>query len=279
MTHEHPTNEADNADHTSEGNRLSVYGTIRHNAGRPIPDATVTLADISGQQLDVTRTDATGGYRLTSATSGTRLVIAAAAGWQPTVSLVAVGNRAVRQDLTLVGDGGVAGRLTLSGSGRAVADGVVTVADSQGDIVGVTRSGADGEFTIRKLVAGSYTLVAGADPFHPVAQAIDIQNGTILDIDVELAATSSITGVVVDTNDEPFPGARVELLDAHHQILATETTHDDGVFTFEDLSHGDYALVANGYGPAVAPLDIDAQQTRHVDLTLQSPTLAVHKST
>jgi hypothetical protein len=266
----------DHAQRIDNGQRVNgnhagprVFGVVRQGSGEPVADATVTLADMAGRQIDVARTGADGGYRLTPATGGTYLVIGAAAAFQPVVSLVAVGDRAVRQDITLAGDGGIAGALRLSDSGRPVGDAVVTVTDVQGNIVAVTRSAADGGFRVHNLVEGTYTLVVAAEPYPPLAQTVEIPRGTTVTLTVEVAATSSITGIVVDPDDQPFAGAQVVLLDDAERTVATEITGADGSFTFEGLTGGRYALVANGYGPTATPVHIDGGATVEADLTLQ----------
>lgn len=76
-----------------------------------------------------------------------------------------------------------------------------------------TRTADDGTFTITRVAPGSmHALHAGIDGPHPTFKLLgrSVGPGEVVDLgDVELAALSSIEGIVVDENGEPVAGARV----------------------------------------------------------------------
>jgi hypothetical protein len=246
---------------------LIVFGTVRRTEGPPVSGAVVTLADMAGRKIGSAYTGADGEYRLGVTYGGTYLVIASAQGHEPIASLVAVGDETVRHDMTIAGVGGLTGTVRIAGSGTAVADATITVTDVQGEVVGTARTGVEGGFSFISLPEGMYTLVVSASSHQPAAAAVTIRQGAQARQDLELAARGELRGEVW-TDDRPYEGARVTLMNGDGKIVATTMSDANGLFAFADLALGTYTLVAAGHGPAAVPVQIKDGRAADVDVTL-----------
>ncbi|WP_407074757.1 MFS transporter [Saccharopolyspora sp. SCSIO 74807] len=241
---------------------LFVHGTAQDSTGAAVTGVVLTLADAQGRQVERTRTTADGDYRLTVATGGTYVLIASAGNYQPTASMVVVGDRPVRHDVRMFGSGTVDG-VVRSGD-LVVAGATVVLTDVRGEVVDSLRAGDDGAFRFGDLVGGSYALTATADGFRPMATPVTVADGQRTSIDVALPSAAALTGVVRSANlGLPVPDARVTLLDASGEVVLATTTDGDGNYTFTDLADGDYTVIATGYPPVATPLRLDGQRATH----------------
>jgi hypothetical protein len=73
---------------------------------------------------------------------------------------------------------------------------------------------------------------------------------------VEIAGGAALRGTVRAFAGRPVDDARVTLLDAAGNTVATLTTGPDGTFRFADLASGAYTLIASGYPPVATALQI-----------------------
>lgn len=145
---------------------VPVRGVVQHHDGSTVPRAALTLIDGRGTQIGRGASDEDGRYALSVPGAGSYVMIAAAGGHQPRAVTVTVGERPVELDVVLGGAGRLAGAV-LTADGTPVRDAAVTLTDVRGDVVASTRSGHEGGYVISELVAGEYTLAAGAPPSGP----------------------------------------------------------------------------------------------------------------
>lgn len=246
---------------------LTVFGTVRRTEGPPVSGAVVTLADMAGRKMGSAFTGPDGEYRLGVTYGGTYLIIASAQGHEPIASLVAVADETVRHDMTIAGVGGLTGTVRIAGSGVPVADATITVTDVQGEVVGTARTGIEGGFSFISLPEGMYTLVVSAPSHQPAAAAVAIRQGAQARRDLELAARGSLNGEVW-SEDHPYEGARVTLMNGEGKIVATTMSDTRGSFAFGDLPLGTYTLVAAGHGPAAVPVLVKDGRAADADVTL-----------
>lgn len=260
---------------------LVVSGTVRQNATRPLPGAQVTLADQSGRQVARAVSDEEGRYRLPLTHGGTFLLIVAAAHLAPSASLVAVGDSAVVRDVTLTGRSAITGRV-LRHDPRAdapvgVADALVTLTDVTGEVVGSTRSGADGGYSFERLIAGSYVLTAQSSDHRPLARGVEVAESGALACDLALTGGGRLTGGVVAASDgRAVREATVTLVDDAGQVVATTVTGPDGDYLFDDLGAGRYTLTAAGYAPVALEVLVEEEVVSSVQVALGSPAASVH---
>ena len=76
-----------------------------------------------------------------------------------------------RRDVTLQPGTRVRGTIRVDGGGP-LGDARVSLLDAAGNVVGVTITGADGEYAFTDLTSGQYTVVATGYP--PVASALTL---------------------------------------------------------------------------------------------------------
>jgi uncharacterized protein YfaS (alpha-2-macroglobulin family) len=235
--------------------------------GRPLAGASVTLTDVSGRQVDRSRSGADGDYRLHPTTGGTYLLIAAAPQLAPNASMVALADSPVHRDVVLAGGSVLCGHVR-GGDGEPLAGALVTLTDVQGEVVGSHVTGGNGRFEVAELLAGTYTLAGQAPGHQPVAVTVVLGDGP-LEQDLVLAGGARVSGVVrADSDQRPLAEATVSLLDEAGDVLATTRTGEKGEFVFEDLLAGDYTLIASGFGPVATGLRIAAGDDVAHDMTL-----------
>jgi EmrB/QacA subfamily drug resistance transporter len=245
-----------------------VLGRVLRSDGRPLGGASVTLADVSGRQVDRARSGADGNYQLSPSAGGTYLLIASAPDLAPNAAMVALADSPVRRDVVLTGSA------LLRGSVRNAADeplagALITLTDVQGDVVDSAVTSEDGRFALRELLAGTYTLAGQAPGHQPVALTVQLTDGATVERDVVLVGGARVSGVVrAFTDQRPLPEATVTLLDDSGNVLATTSTGEKGEYAFDDLLEGNYSLVARGFAPVATALRLEAGADLEQDVTL-----------
>ncbi|WP_053747205.1 MFS transporter [Streptomyces sp. MMG1533] len=246
---------------------IPVCGTVQHSDGTVVPRAALTLIDVTGRQIGRGASGEDGRYALSTPGSGAYVLIAAAGGHQPQAVSVTVGERPVELDVVLGGAGRLAGSV-VTADGSPVRDAIVTLTNVHGEVVATTRSGREGGYVITELVAGEYTLAAGAPAFRPAALPVTVQASRETRQDVELAGGAVLRGTVRAGGGRPVEDARVTLLDVAGNVVDTLTTGPDGTFRFVDLPSGEYTVIAAGYPPVATVLQVAGGGRTERDLQL-----------
>ncbi|NAZ80827.1 DHA2 family efflux MFS transporter permease subunit [Kineococcus sp. R8] len=252
---------------------LTISGTVRQSGGRPLAGAVVTLTDQTGRQVTRTGTGADGSYVLALPTGGTYLLIVAAAHVQPSATLVAVASTSVHHDVPLSGRASIAGvvgsREPGTGTAAPVAGALVTLTDVTGEVVGSTRSDANGGYAFAQLLGGRFVLTVQSDAHRPLARSVEIPDSGGLTCDLQLTGGGRLTGTVVAASDgRRVREASVTLLDAHGEVVAAAVTDDQGAYAFSDLPGGQYTLTASGYAPVATSVDVEEDATAATQVEL-----------
>ena len=249
-----------------------MSGRVRTADGASITGAAVTLADMSGRQVAVAQTDTAGQYRLSAPGAGSYLVIVSAPGHQPAASVLTAPGAGTSHDIVLRGGSGLAGTVRAGNSGQPVSGATVTVANGRGEIAGAVTTGADGTYRLSQLAEGQYTLVVAAAAYAPLAVQVAVEEGELVQHDVELPASGRVTGMVLTAaGDQPFAGAQVTLTNEVGTEVAAATAGADGQFALSDVPSGRYTLIASGYRPGVASLPASDGRAQQADITLSLP--------
>ncbi|GAA2335469.1 MFS transporter [Saccharopolyspora halophila] len=246
-----------------------VHGFVQDSVGNPVPGVVLTLTDARGRQVERARTDSDGSYRLDVADGGSYVLIASGGSYQPTASMVAVGDGPVRHDVQLLGAGQLAGRVH-SGE-AAVAGAMVVLTDVRGEVVATDTTQSDGDYAFADLVGGSYALTVNAEGYRPVATPVTVTDGEQVELDVALQTGAELSGVIRSANlGAPVPDARVTLLDTTGAVVSAATTDIDGRYHFTDLPDGEFTVIATGYPPVATSLRLEGQENTH-DVELGYP--------
>lgn len=254
---------------------LLIFGQVTQGEDSPVPGVMVTLTDLAGKQLSRDCTDPGGHYRLSPPTGGSYLVICASATHQSTAALVAVARAPVRHNVILSGTAAsLSGTVRLAESGQPLADAVVTLVDTHGDVMGAASTDLDGRFSVVELAQGHYTLTVAAASLQPVVRQVEIPAEGHVTVDVEVAAWVQLSGVVrTATSSVPVPEALATLIASDGQVVGSVITDAEGRFVFDDLAVGAYTLIATGYPPVAAEVNLHRGTPNETVITLWPPTL------
>ena len=249
-----------------------VRGVVRGAEGAPVARAAVTLISLGGRQLGRSVAQADGGYALDAPASGSYVLIASADGFQPQASTVVVGDEPLAYDILLAGTSGLSGTVRTAEGSTPVHGAMVVVTDVRGDVLATGVSGDAGEFTFGELIPGSVTVAVTAAGFRPLALPVEVGGQGVTRLDVALRSGALVRGVVrAGSGRAPLNDARVTLIDAAGNVVATSTTGEDGVYAFTDLDAGEYSVIATGYPPVAGSLTVSGSGVDGHDIELAHP--------
>ncbi|RSN56888.1 MFS transporter [Actinomadura sp. WAC 06369] len=234
---------------------IPVTGHVRGAEGAPVAGAAVTLISQAGRQVGRAVAHRDGAYVLTAPDTGSYVLIASADGHQPQAASIAVGGAPVAHDVLLGGTSGLSGAVRSVPGGAPVAGAVVIVTDVRGDVLATAETGPRGEFAVADLVPGAMTLAVNAPGHRPQAVPVEVGAGAATRVEVELRAGAHVRGTVRGAG-APLGGARVTLVDAAGNAVATTTTGPDGAYAFSDLDGGAYTVIATGYPPRATAVTV-----------------------
>ncbi|MFF2537754.1 MFS transporter [Streptomyces cyaneofuscatus] len=249
-----------------------VRGVVRGVEGAPVARAALTLISLGGRQLGRSVARGDGGYTLDAPGSGSYVLIASADGFQPQASTVVVGEEPLAFDILLSGTSGLAGTVRAAESGTPVDGAMVIVTDVRGDVLATGTTGQAGEFTFGELVPGSVTVAVNAAGFRPLALPVEVGGQGVTRVEAALRAGALVRGVVrAGSARGPLADARVTLIDAAGNVVATATTGEDGAYAFTDLDAGEYSVIATGYPPVAGALTVTGTGVDGHDIELAHP--------
>ncbi|MFE1175820.1 MFS transporter [Streptomyces sp. NPDC058773] len=250
----------------------AVHGFVRNAEGSPVPRSAVTLISLGGRQLGRAVAQANGSYALDAPGAGSYVLIAAADGHQPQASTVVIGEAPQAYDILLSGTSGLGGQVRSAATGAPVDGAMVVVTDVRGEVLATGKTGAEGDFAFAELAPGTFTVAVNAPDHRPAALPVEIGVQGTTRIEIELLSGARVQGVVrAGARRRPLPDARVTLVDAAGNVVATSTTGEDGAYAFTDLDAGDYTVIASGYPPVATGLAVDAHGVDGHDVELAHP--------
>ncbi|MBW5425433.1 MFS transporter [Streptomyces sp. BG9H] len=251
-------------------NGIPVRGHVRGAESAPVPQAAVTLISLGGRQLGRAVAQGDGAYALDAPGAGSYVLIASADGFQPQASTVVVGEDALAYDILLSGTSGLSGLVRDADSKLPVSGAMVIVTDVRGDVLATGLSGEQGEFTFAELVPGSVTIAVNAAGHRPVALPVEVGGAGVTRVEVELNSGARVLGTV-RAGGSALNDARVTLVDAAGNVVATATTGTDGAYAFTDLDSGEYTVIATGYPPVATGLTVTGSGIDGHDIELAHP--------
>ncbi|MEU6123551.1 MFS transporter [Streptomyces sp. NPDC047123] len=249
---------------------IPVRGFVRGAEGAPVPRAAVTLISLGGRQLGRAVAQGDGSYAVDAPGAGSYVLIASADGFQPQASTVVVGEDTLAYDILLSGTSGLSGLVRDADSKLAVSGAMVIVTDVRGDVLATGISGEQGEFTFAELVPGTVTVAVNAAGHRPLALPVEVGGTGVTRVEVELNSGAQVLGTV-RASGGPLNDARVTLVDAAGNVVATATTGTDGAYAFTDLDSGEYTVIATGYPPVATGLSVAGSGIDGHDIELAHP--------
>ncbi|MFJ5103713.1 MFS transporter [Streptomyces sp. NPDC088554] len=249
-----------------------VRGTVLGAEGAGVPRAAVTLISLTGRQLAraVARPD--GGYSLDAPGPGSYVLIASADGFQPQASTVVVGDAPLPYDILLSGTSGLTGSVRAAEGGLPIEGAMVIVTDVRGDVLATGRTAGQGEFAFGELIPGSVTVAVNAPGYRPTALPVEIGGQGATRVEAVLRSGALLRGTVrAGAARRPASDARVTLVDAAGNVVATATTGEDGAYGFTDLDSGEYTVIATGYPPVAGSLTVAGHGVDSHDIELAHP--------
>ncbi|MEV5978928.1 MFS transporter [Streptomyces sp. NPDC052114] len=249
---------------------IPVRGFVRGAESAPVPRAAVTLISLGGRQLGRAVAQGDGSYAVDAPGAGSYVLIASADGFQPQASTVVVGEDALAYDILLSGTSGLSGLVRDADSKLPVAGAMVIVTDVRGDVLATGLSGEQGEFTFAELVPGTVTIAVNAAGHRPLALPVEVGGAGVTRVEVELRSGAQVLGTV-RAGGAPLNDARVTLVDAAGNVVATATTGADGAYAFTDLDSGEYTVIATGYPPVATGLTVAGSGVDGHDIELAHP--------
>ena len=256
------------------GAAIPLYGTVRDASGTGLPGAAVTLISLNGRQLGRSVTHPDGAYALDAPNAGSYVLIAAADRHQPQASTVSVGSEPMNHDILLSGTSGLAGVVRNEETGDAVSGAMVVVTDARGEVLASGSSGEQGGFRFDELVTGTFTVAVNAPGFRPTARPVEVSGQGYSRLEIDLSTGVRVRGTVLAGEERtPLPDARVTLVDASGNVVATASTGEDGAYGFSDLDAGEYSVIASGYPPVASALSVPGggEEVNGFDIELHYP--------
>ncbi|CAM5631100.1 MFS transporter [Streptomyces spiroverticillatus] len=250
----------------------TLHGTVRTAEGASVRGAAVTLISLAGRQLGRSVAQPDGRYAVDAPSAGSYVLIASADGFQPQASTVTVGDEPMAYDILLSGTSGLSGAVRSAADGTGVPEAMVIVTDVRGDVLATGKSNESGEFAFAELVPGTVTVAVNAAGFRPMALPVEIGGTGITRIEAVLQAGALVQGTVrAGAARRPLPDARVTIMDAAGNVVATSTTGEDGAYAFTDLDAGEYTVIATGYPPVAGNLTVAGRGVDAHDIELAHP--------
>ncbi|GGS87849.1 MFS transporter [Streptomyces violaceus] len=246
---------------------IPVQGRVLDAERVPVGGAAVTLISLGGKQIGRSVSRGDGSYGVDAPDAGSYVLIASSEGYQPQASTIVVAGEPVAYDVLLSGTSGLAGVVRSTDSGTPVAEAVVIVTDVRGDVLATGRTDVLGEFTVTDLVPGPVTLAVNSPKHRPLAQIVEIGGAGTTRVELELRPGAQVRGTVRG-GGAPLSDARVTLVDAAGNVVATTRTGLDGAYAFSDLDTGAYTVIATGYPPQAASVSVSGTDVDDHDIEL-----------
>lgn len=146
---------------------------------------------------------------------------------------------------------------TVTDGADPIPDATVKLFDGLGAPYQHTVTDENGAYTLEGIPAGTYT-VAGVKDGYLLSDGAGVVLSSGDTTQVNLVCTQdaslalgTIAGVVqtlVNLVQTPLSGAKISLLNAASEVVATTYSVDDGEFAFYDLADGAYTLIASAAG-------------------------------
>ncbi|EGD56168.1 major facilitator superfamily permease [Gordonia neofelifaecis NRRL B-59395] len=218
----------------------------------------MTVIDHEGRQVAVAPARPDGTFTAEVPVEGQYVLVTSAVGYAPSAVTITTTGESVEATVTLAAHAALNGVVRSTVDGAPVVGAVVTATASGGQVVATAVAGSGGEWQLRGVAEGSYTIVVTAVGFEATATTIAHEASSQRPVVLELTSAVTLTGRVTDGRGGVVAHSQVALLDGAGAMAASVFTDETGHYAFSDLTPGDYTVLASGYAPVAATVDVRA---------------------
>lgn len=146
---------------------------------------------------------------------------------------------------------------TVTDGTNPIPDATVKLFDSNGMPYQHTVTNQAGEYTLEGIPAGTYTLASVKEGYllSDAAGVVLTSSGTtqinLISPPEASLSLGAIAGIVKTSDGQgeiPLAGAKISLLNAANEVVATTYSVDDGEFAFYDVADGIYTMITTAQG-------------------------------
>lgn len=223
----------------------SVSGTITDEQGAPVADATVALS--SNGFLATTLSAADGTYTIAGIPAGDFGISVSTASFvdvaEPVTGIVVQEQRG-GVDFVLSPGHDVAGQV-LDSVGNPIKGALVMLISDTGDAAEYGISDESGHFTTSHLSPGMYACQVRHEGHLLASRQVDLTSGDVLDLQISLLESASVTGAITDSAGQAVAEAVVLLTNANGDTIAAAISGTDGTYELADLPAGTFFLAVH----------------------------------
>ncbi len=250
-----------------------VQGIITDSLGNPIEGALVKILDTNGIEIAQIKTDENG-YYVFNVPPGKYELIASSVGLGAKQEIVIDDNWDGDDfvNMTLLPTDTVQG-VVLNDDGSPASNTKITLYDENGNLLVQSWTDADGKYQFLLEEDKVYDILAEKGDLSGSAHVVtDDSWDTTKSTDIKLSGSTSVSGVIYDSDGKPVQGAIVKLYDDEGNLIASFTTGADGKYNFILDKDKNYQIVASidGFdGLANIFTGDNWDGTRSIDINLQ----------
>lgn len=232
-------------------NTGAISGIIADLQGSPILGMGVQIQvyDQSGSLVKTLLAQTDGSYTVLDLLPGSyTLVITAPDFAAATIGAIVVSDQTTQANVALTPNpASITGQVLNAGTGDAINGALVTVTDLNGLVLASATSGIDGSFTIQNLPPATLLVSAVFQGFGGDSKAVLLSPGQIGTTTLSLTPNpGTLTGSVVNVlNNQPIPGAVLQVFDSTGALAATVLSNDNGFYQVQNLAPGTYRVIAS----------------------------------
>jgi len=230
----------------------TVQGTVTNEEGIPITNAEVNLVNLFSVVFAQTTTDENGLYTFTNVQPNQYTVTVSASDVQSATRSIIVGyNETILENFTLsFNPSTIVGLITVEGTNAPINNAEISIRDNREKLILTTFTDENGEFSINSLAPGNYRIYIEALGFESEMIGVIFGPGETSNINVSLSSTPGVISGIVrnESNNNTLTGVNVRLIDSSGILVDSQSTDDEGRFSFSNISPGSYTVIAIGEG-------------------------------
>lgn len=229
-----------------------IEGYVRNAVNNvPVPNATVTVRDLSGTGpvIYTTVTDGNGFFRTTALSPRVYVLVAGRSDFgSNAISAEVISGQTTDVTIFLTPNpGSLKGTVRDAATNELLPDTLIRVIDSTGVVIRNVQTDINGEYVIAGLAPGNYTVTAVNPDYQAELSAVTIESNTAATLNFRLAGNPAVlSGVVTDAiTGAPLTGAVIEVVFSGTDTLVRRVlTDENGFYLIEGMQAGTFDVKA-----------------------------------